>query len=425
MDSPNHWRIYIPKKRQGDELKDLETKRRRLHEEEVQARKDIKARGTFNEDFFSGASRAESKTLERLRIASDISFSQFQGDFETWQNREAAKDLFSKIRAAEEREQRFKQRSEAMAADKNTPDGVFRGIFMRLFTSARTGMDIKGVGEGARDGTTQYNFRKKLLKDQNSLDTEGYAWCPIIQRRFYEKDMRAGHIFSYKHGQEMMDEIFGKIRPEEMFSSKNGIIIHKSIEEQFDKGVFVIVPDIPDEFSMEQVRVWVTGEVRNYKIRIIDSTFHKLDHGVIEPDSSMTWRSLDNRKLVFKSNARPAARYLYFHYCLQILRRAWKAAPGEKQALTLYDQFGCRVWATPGKYIGRKMLKALVDTLGHEYQDLMIGSSMKSGDVDHLMNCLTRQISETPVPDEMTEEDAYESDNESEDEGEEDVYADE
>jgi Amidase len=34
---------------------------------------------------------------------------------------------------------------------------------------------------------------------------------------------------------------------------------------------------------------------------------------------------LDDRKLQFEGSVRPAARYLYVHYCLQVLRRAWKA----------------------------------------------------------------------------------------------------
>lgn len=51
----------------------------------------------------------------------------------------------------------------------------------------------------------------------------------------------------------------------------------------------------------------------------------------------MTWRELDDHLLKFKSSQWPAARYLYFHYCLQVLRHAWKAHPGQGTALSLAD----------------------------------------------------------------------------------------
>ena len=57
----------------------------------------------------------------------------------------------------------------------------------------------------------------------------------------------ASHLFAYKHGQDAMDGIFSKIRPEELFSSRNGIIMSTEIEMHFDSGVLAIVPDLPDK----------------------------------------------------------------------------------------------------------------------------------------------------------------------------------
>jgi HNH endonuclease len=395
MSHQGPWTIYIPKKRQGEELDGLRKKRQRLADDEKRAKRLIKARGAFNEDFFSGASHIENITLERLRVASDMSFSQFEGDLAAWSNEQAARDLFCKLRAADDRAKRFQERSDALARDKKKPRGNLRAMFIKLFANARSGLDIKGIGEGPRDPGVQSTFRKQLFKDMNLIDERGYAWCPILHDWYEQEDMTASHIFSYKHGQEMMDEIFGKFRPSELFSSRNGIVVHKFIEKEFDKGVFVIVPDIPDRFSLETVKAWVTGDVREFKIRIINSLFHKLDRGVTGPKCD-TWRNLDGRRLIFRSNNRPAARYLYFHYCLQILRRAWQTTPEEQKALALYEEFGQYVWATPGRYIGRKMLRALVDTLGHEYKDLLRGASMSQSDGNHLLDCLTQQISDTP-----------------------------
>lgn len=380
--------LYVPKKRAAQDLGALENKRQKLWEDEKKARKDIKAQGSFNCDFFNGAAEAESITLERLRVASDISFSQFDGSYEVWANREAARDLFSRMRATENKLKRYKERTAALSLGR--PRGTLRALFMKLFTTSSMGLGIH-TGEGKRNSTIQSNFRKRLLDDYKSLDEEGWAWCPILHSRFRPKSLVAAHIFSYKHGQEMMDEIFGKIRPSEMFSSRNGLIIHEEIEEYFDSGIFVIVPDMPDRPSLDVLTTWLTGEVRNFKVRIIDRNFRLLNRGIVSPEG-LKWRDLDNRKLQFQSSARPAARYLYFHYCLQILRRAWKAGPGEKAADILLDEFGKPVWATRGRYIGHKMLRALVDTLGQEYSDLLRGSFPKAGDSSSLVEAMEDRI---------------------------------
>jgi hypothetical protein len=131
-------------------------------------------------------------------------------------------------------------------------------------------------------------------------------------------------------------------------------------------------------------------------VRIIDSTFDKLNEGIITPDS-LKWRDLNNQKLSLKSSARLAARWLYFHYCLQILQRAWKVGPGEKVALGLYSEFGEYVWATPGRYIGKKMLRALIESRGQENRELLRGSSTDTRDADAFLDCMTQQISTTPM----------------------------
>lgn len=67
----------------------------------------------------------------------------------------------------------------------------------------------------------------------------------------------------------------------------------------------------------------------------------------------LTWKQLDGRKPLFRSQHRPAARYLYFHYCVQVLRRAWKAGAGQRAVFGLYDEHGKPYWDTPGRYMAR------------------------------------------------------------------------
>lgn len=104
------------------------------------------------------------------------------------------------------------------------------------------------------------------------------------------------------------------------------------------------------------------GSPREYKVRIMDSTSVKSDNRV-SPNGNLRWRDdLDNRPLVFRNNFRPGPRYLYFHYCLQILRRAWKDPPYQTK-VTLKNEISKLYWGTPGRYLLRNMLLAFVEEL--------------------------------------------------------------
>jgi hypothetical protein len=43
-----------------------------------------------------------------------------------------------------------------------------------------------------------------------------------------------------------MDTIFGPTAEPELFHAANGLLLSGSIEEMFESGFFVIVPDLPD-----------------------------------------------------------------------------------------------------------------------------------------------------------------------------------
>ena len=120
-----------------------------------------------------------------------------------------------------------------------------------------------------------------------------------------------------------MDAMFGATNPPELFSTRNGLLLFSALEDNFDKGVLVIVPDLPDRPPRNRLAAWLKSPTREYKLRIIDTSWELIDDPV--DARGLAWRQLDGRRLLFRSEHRPAARYLYFHYCIQVLRRAWKA----------------------------------------------------------------------------------------------------
>ncbi|KAL2013900.1 hypothetical protein VTN00DRAFT_1425 [Thermoascus crustaceus] len=167
---------------------------------------------------------------------------------------------------------------------------------MKLFTTGKMGLGIKNTGAGERD--------KKIQED--------WAWCPILSEWFPESDTRAGHLFAYMHGQDTMDAIFGKTQPPELFSPRNELILAKYVEDVFDLGKIVIVPDLPNRPTTVELLAWLKQE-------------------------PWEWRDLDNKRLEFLTPFRPAARYLYFRYCMQVLRRAWQQTQTVVPAIVSFE----------------------------------------------------------------------------------------
>ena len=132
-------------------------------------------------------------------------------------------------------------------------------------------------------------------------------------------------------------------------------------EERFRKGMFVIVPSTKDESSSE-IGEWHASNPKKYKIRVIDRNAFKMTR--LPPGYlNMRWNDLDGRELEFRSNHRPRAQYLYFHYCVAMLRRSWHH-PEHKTLLN--DRLGKRFWNTPGPYLRRQLLLGFTMETKHD-----------------------------------------------------------
>lgn len=208
---------------------------------------------------------------------------------------------------------------------------------------------------------------------------------------------QAVHLFPYMHGQVTMDAIFGKRRPEELLSVRNGLVVAQPVAKWFDSGKFVIVPDLPERPAMAELLAWMRRETIEYRLRVIDPTWERLDK-TISCGYQRTWREADGKRLEFRTSFRPAARYLYFHYCVQVLRRAWAHNTSGGSFPTLRDEAGKPFWGTPGRYLPKNMLLS-VEAPGHEYNDLLEGASWNTacGDENLLLEIASSQIKMLPA----------------------------
>ena len=65
-------------------------------------------------------------------------------------------------------------------------------------------------------------------------------------------------------------------------------------------------------------------------------------------------------------------KYLYYHYCIQFLRRAWnKEIQDESQVSELMNWF----WGMPGEHIRKNIMRMLVEELGPGYEQLLKGAT--------------------------------------------------
>jgi hypothetical protein len=248
-----------------------------------------------------------------------------------------------------------------------------RRSFIELFTTSKIGLGITSTGRGRRETSDQSQFRAACIKAYNASHPDPKTkllWCPIIKTWVPQDLTNAAHLFAYMHGHEVMDSVFGVMENPELFSPLNGMIVSQLVEKKFDKGFIAIVPRLPDYPTQSQIAAWNLSEPKEYKIRILDPKSPEVDE-VVRPDTGLTWKGLDGTPVEFKSASRPRARYLYFHYCMQILRRAWRAE--RKAGEQMKREFGKGYWGTIGPYLPRSMLRAFIEELGHGYEELLKG----------------------------------------------------
>ena len=248
-------------------------------------------------------------------------------------------------------------------------DFNLRRAFTELFIGAETGLGIKN-SRGQRDSGPQSAFRSELILKMGATNPKDKSelWCPVRNVYCDHEVLVAGHLFPWRCGEVAMEAIFG--RPDsghsELFKAENGILWSTRAEERFEQGLFVIVPDVPDQPTKEQLDTWEASDPKEYKIRVLNPKHELMVLGV----RGKTWADLDNERLYFKTSFRPRARYLYFAYCAAMLRRSFAG----KHLEVSKSELGKRIWGTPGRYMLEGTLLGFVEEMGHDYKYLLKGA---------------------------------------------------
>ena len=279
-------------------------------------------------------------------------------------------------------EKLYLKQANRLKMDAEGEDGTKRRVFMKLFTTSHLGLNITNTSIGKRDNGAQSKFRADLLDISESRHPDkkrDLVWCPITGGYHTELSMVAAHLFSFRHGQDTMDAIFGKNTTSELFSPYNGILMSNLAESFFDKGYYVIVPQVSATPSLQEIKDWHRVEPKTYQIRVLEPDTRAMNQLIGETDQR--WRDLDGQKVSFRGDFRPRARYLYFTYCMAILRKSWNK---DKPAIALSDELGKPYWGTAGRYIKKNMLRGFVQELGHEYDELLEGAMSDSSNEEEV-----------------------------------------
>ena len=297
------------------------------------------------------------------------------GSLGTWHLTDEAKEWRTKLNMKKAEERLVKRQCELMQRGGGGKAQV--NSFIELFTTSPLGLGRIKAGRGKRSGKDQTRFRKALEKasDSKHPTDPGLQWCPITEMWANKDTLTAAHLFAHRHGQAAMDNIFGEQDEPELFSPRNGILMLTIAEKRMDKGLFVIVPNVPDDHSQDDVSNWHQTAVKEYKIRVLEPEDPLMQEHIVE---GRCWNELDGKRVNFRNDFRPRARYLYFVYCTVMLQRAWSETEDwRKSGNILTNELGKPWWATRGRYMKQNMIRAFVREIGHESESLFMGAADK------------------------------------------------
>ena len=200
---------------------------------------------------------------------------------------------------------------------------------------------------GKRSSSLQSNMRAAAIEvyDVEKDAPAGRLWCAISGSYFQKKYMKAAHIVPHRIGPDAVDYIFEKGAGARLNTADNCLMMHNTVENEFDNGSFVLLPVDAAEKPIKRWKIQITN------LAAINSD---LGHETI--------KSLNGKEIQFKNENRPAARFLYFHFVITLLRNKRDRSAGWDKYLS--ELPSGKPFATMGPYLRKSMLLVLAKTVG-------------------------------------------------------------
>ncbi|KAI9861263.1 MAG: hypothetical protein M1813_005436 [Trichoglossum hirsutum] len=225
------------------------------------------------------------------------------------------------------------------------------------------------AGWESRNPHEHSQWKDALRHFFDARDPEGgdHLWCPILKEYASPLYRTAAHIVPHSIGYSNAGYLFGDASrgSEIIWSMDNGMIMDSALEKQFDKGDFVLVPILTEHGKPSRWQFILMNEkLRTHKIEV-RSRYRKIG-------------DLDGTELEFKSDNRPAHRFLYYHFVSTLLRYIRYEKPGWAEKRVNLPTG--KIWATPGPYLRKSMLKVLASVIGdYEPSEEVFGDGVFDG----------------------------------------------
>lgn len=231
-----------------------------------------------------------------------------------------------------------------------------------------------------KNAPENYNLEHKFIRkdckcnctcpttEQIKTNTVKLAWCPVLKDFIPKEKGSAAHIVPHSLGYELAKKIFAhdEIGKDLAFSPRNGLWMTKKVEAAFDDAQVIIVP-------VDTKNIDTTTEQYDLKLVVLDKTLlgaEKKDNMILNfkqgngEGKKYYWHQVDGTTLNFReAKARPARRYLFFHYLYTAMRLSTQKPDEYAERLGTLTAMGGN-WATPGSYFE----KGLMDMLSTKLQ---------------------------------------------------------
>ena len=350
-----------------------------------QKKKKLKHSESFDSLHWADASDILAEEIKKTTTDQELKYTQFLqqgGQEEHWPNEKIKTDLDARKKALSSKLPLLQEQASRTDLKGKDQEAKVLRSYVTLFTTSIAGLNVKSNERRDRSTQEQSNFRQNLLDTYNlrGFDTRSrLVWDVILGEWMPSSMMTAAHLLAWRFGPATLEAIFGTEVEGELFSPYNGLMLNLEIELEFESGFFAIVPDLPNSATAAERKVWRDSRVKDYKIRFIDKpTEDRVPGGKSSAPQlhryncffmgQTRWSDLDGKKLQFRNDQRPRARYLYFVFCLNLLRFAYRF---EKHATKILEpEIGQFYWGSPKRYVKGAMLPGFVKEIGHRYEQV-------------------------------------------------------
>ncbi|KAI0454184.1 hypothetical protein F5B21DRAFT_514935 [Xylaria acuta] len=198
-----------------------------------------------------------------------------------------------------------------------------------------------------RNPDKQARWRKAVIKVYDAESVDG-VWCPVSQQYQPVQYITAARIVRHNVGEPAAVHLFGALNNSDghIWSIKNGIPLLTVYEDMLDNGKIAIVP---------------TKDGKDLMVVVLDEAERARLPG---PNvATPMGQTLHGRTLKFLNDHRPAMRYLYFCFAMNLLRRQKFQVDGWwKDRIGFADT---PFFPTPGKWVRETTLRKLAIRIGH------------------------------------------------------------